>query len=288
MTESIASHSGSLLLGGETKINRLGFGTMQLPGPGVWGNPADPDQAVQVLRTAVEMGVNFIDTADSYGPFVAEQLIKQALYPYPPDLVIATKVGLARPGPNEWAPVGRPEYLRQQVQLSLRHLGVDCIDLLQLHRIDSTVPMADQVGALAAMQHEGLIRHIGLSEVTVEEMLEVQQLVKVVSVQNMFNLMDRSASPLLEYVETQSIAFIPWFPLATGGLIDDDGVLNPIAEELGATASQVAIAWLLKRSSALVPIPGTSRVAHVVENVEAANITLTDAQFHTISNLDFD
>jgi pyridoxine 4-dehydrogenase len=288
MAESIASNSGSFLLGGETKINRLGFGTMQLPGPGVWGEPKDTHEAVRVLRRAVELGINFIDTADSYGPFVAEQLIKRALHPYSSELVIATKVGLARPGPGQWSPIGRPDYLRQQVHLSLRHLGVDCVDLLQLHRIDPSVPLADQIGALSLLQHEGLIRHLGLSEVSVEELKQAQQLAKIVSVQNMFNLMDRSAEPLLDYAETQSVAFIPWFPLATGGLVDSDGPLISVAQELGATPSQLAIAWLLKRSPTLIPIPGTSQVSHLEVNVEAARVELTDEQFDLLTNLDYD
>jgi pyridoxine 4-dehydrogenase len=273
---SIAAQSGTFAIGGDLTVNRLGYGAMQLTGPGIWGDPADPDEAVRVLRRAVELGVNFIDTADSYGPFVSELLIKKALHPYPEDLVIATKAGLTRSGPGDWRPVGRPEYLRQQVELSLRHLGVERIDLHQLHRIDAKVPVAEQVGELALLQQEGKIRHIGLSEVTVAELQEAQQTATIVSVQNLYNLADRSAEALLEHAEANTIAFIPWFPLATGKLAGSGGPLEEIAARLGASPSQLALAWLLRRSPVMLPIPGTASVAHLEDNVAAAGLQLTD------------
>ena len=233
-----------------------------------------------MLRRAVELGVTFIDTADSYGPVVAEQLIKKALHPYADDLVIATKAGLTRPGPGDWRPVGRPEYLRQQVELSLRNLGLERIDLHQLHRIDPQVPLADQVGTLKELQDEGKIRHIGLSEVSVEQLQEAQQTATIVSVQNLFNLSDRSAEPLLDHVEAEGIAFIPWFPLATGQLSRPGGPLDALAKEHGATPSQLALAWLLRRSPVMLPIPGTSTVAHLEDNLAAATLELSRRGVH--------
>lgn len=268
--------SGTFDLGGDLTVNRLGYGTMQLTGPGVWGDPRDPDEAVRVLRRAVELGVNLIDTADAYGPFVAEQLIKRALHPYPDDLVIATKVGLTRAGPNDWRPVGRPEYLRQQAELSLRHLGLERIDLYQLHRIDPQVPFADQIGELALLQGEGKVRHIGLSQVGIKELQDAQQIAPIVSVQNRFNLADRTAEPILDYVEAEGIAFIPWFPLATGKLAGDRGPLQQLSSRLGATSAQLALAWLLARSPVMLPIPGTSTVAHLEDNLAAAAIKLSE------------
>jgi pyridoxine 4-dehydrogenase len=270
--------SGTFDIDGDMPVRRLGYGAMQLTGPGVWGPPRDHDEAIRVLRRAVELGVTFIDTADSYGPFVAEELIREALHPYPDELVIATKAGLTRAGPGDWRPVGRPEYLRQQVELSLRHLGVERIDLHQLHRIDEQVPLAEQVGELKLLQDEGKIRHIGLSEVSVEQLQEAQKTASIVSVQNRFNLVDRSAEPLLEYSETNDIAFIPWFPLATGKLADDGGPLDELSGELKAKPSQLALAWLLWRSPVMLPIPGTSSVAHLEDNLEAATLELTDEQ----------
>jgi aryl-alcohol dehydrogenase-like predicted oxidoreductase len=268
--------SGTFDLGGDLTVNRLGYGTMQLTGPGVWGEPSDPDEAVRVLRRAVELGVNLIDTADAYGPFVAEQLIKRALHPYPDDLVIATKVGLTRAGPNDWRPVGRPEYLRQQAELSLRHLGLERIDLYQLHRIDPLVPFADQIGELALLQGEGKVRHIGLSQVGIKELQDAQQIAPIVSVQNRFNLADRTAEPLLDYVEAEGIAFIPWFPLATGKLAGNRGPLQQLSSRLRATGAQLALAWLLARSPVMLPIPGTSTVAHLEDNLGAAAIKLSE------------
>ncbi|MGS2647586.1 oxidoreductase [Streptosporangium sp. LJ11] len=278
-----AEASGQFAIGGDLTVNRLGYGTMQLTGEGVWGDPRDPEEAVRVLRRAVELGVNFFDTADSYGPFVAELLIKKALHPYADELVIATKAGFTRQGPGLWTPVGRPEYLRQQVELSLRHLGVERIDLLQLHRIDPAVPVADQVGELALMQREGKIRHIGLSEVSVEDVEEAGRSATIVSVQNLYNLAHRDAEPLLEYSEANGIAFIPWFPLATGELAAEGGPLAAAAKEHGATPSQLALAWLLRRSPVMLPIPGTSTVAHLEDNVAGAAVRLSDEEFDALT-----
>ncbi len=283
MSTSIVAASGSFEIGASTPVNRLGYGAMQLTGQGVWGDPADPQEAVAVLRKAVELGVTFIDTADSYGPFVAEELIRKALHPYPDDLMIATKAGLTRSGPGVWKPVGRPEYLRQQAELSLRHLGLERIELFQLHRIDPKVPLAEQVGELRKLQEEGKVGHIGLSEVTVEQLTEAQQTAEIVSVQNLYNLVKRDAEPLLEHAERHGIAFIPWFPLATGNLAKEGGPLQRLSQELGATPSQLALAWLLRRSPVTLPIPGTSTVAHLEENLGAAAVTLTDEQFETLS-----
>jgi pyridoxine 4-dehydrogenase len=283
MSTSTTAPAGTLELGGTTTVNRLGYGTMQLTGPGVWGEPKDRDEALRVLRRAVELGVTFIDTADSYGPIVAERLIREALHPYPEELVIATKAGLTRAGPDDWRPVGRPEYLRQQAELSLRHLGLERIDLFQLHRIDPKVPLAEQVGELALLQREGKIRQIGLSEVTVEQLQEAQKTADIVSVQNLYNLANRSAEALLEHAETHGIAFIPWFPLATGELARDGGPLQRLSDEIGATPSQLALAWLLQRSPMMLPIPGTSMVAHLEDNLAAADVVLSADQISTLS-----
>lgn len=280
-----ADESGTFTIGGDLKVNRLGYGAMQLTGPGIWGEPRDPEEAVRVLQRAVELGVNFIDTADSYGPFIADKYIRQALYPYRDGLIIATKVGLTRSGPNDWRPVGRPEYLRQQTELNLRNLGLETIDLLQLHRIDPKVPLAEQLGELTLLQQEGKIRHIGLSEVSVEQLEEASQYANIVSVQNLYNLSQRTAEPVLEYSESHNLAFIPWFPLATGALAKEGGKLDTLSKRLGAKPSQLALAWLLKRSKVTLPIPGTSSVAHLEENIEAAGITLSDADFAELSNL---
>ena len=278
-----AEASGSYELGGDLRVNRLGYGTMQLTGTGVWGEPADHDEAIRVLRRSVELGVNLIDTADAYGPFVTDALIREALHPYAGDLVIATKAGFTRQGPNQWIPVGRPEYLRQQVELSLRNLGVDRIDLLQLHRIDPKVTLEDQIGELAALQQEGKIRHFGLSEVSVDEVKAVQKLITVASVQNLYNLANRSAEAVLEYAEANGIAFIPWFPLATGKLAKPGGPLDDLARQHEASPSQLALAWLLRRSPVVLPIPGTSSVAHLEDNVAAALIELSDEEFEVLT-----
>jgi pyridoxine 4-dehydrogenase len=285
MSTSIAAASGTFRLGGDLEVNRLGYGTMQLTGEGVWGEPDDRDEAIAVLRRAVEAGVNFIDTADSYGPEVAEELIREALHPYADDLVIATKAGLTRSGPGDWRPVGRPEYLRQQCELSLRRLGLETIDLFQLHRIDEKVALEEQVGELRNLQKEGKIRHIGLSEVSVEQLEEAQRYATIVSVQNLFNLTKRDAEPLLDHCTEHGIAFIPWFPLATGKLAEAGGPLAQIAEETGAEPSQLALAWLLKRSPVMLPIPGTSSVAHLDQNLGAAELELTDEQFDALEGV---
>jgi len=278
-----ADASGVFSIGGDLPVNRLGYGAMQLTGAGVWGDPKDPEEAVRVLRRAVELGVNFIDTADSYGPFVSEQLIRKALHPYADGLVIATKGGLSRSGPNDWRPLGRPEYLRQQTELSLRHLGVERIDLYQLHRIDAKVPLAEQLGELVLLQREGKIRHIGLSEVSVEQIQQARKTAEIVSVQNLYNLSTRKSEDVVEYAERENLGFIPWFPMATGELARPGGPLDGIAKEHGASPSQLALAWLLRRSPVMLPIPGTSSVAHVEENVDAAQLTLTEAEFDALS-----
>jgi aryl-alcohol dehydrogenase-like predicted oxidoreductase len=285
MSTQIAAASGTFKLGGDLEVNRLGYGTMQLTGEGVWGEPADRDEAVAVLRRAVEAGVNFIDTADSYGPEVAERLIHEALHPYGDDLVIATKAGLTRAGPGDWRPLGRPEYLRQQCELSLRRLGLDTIDLFQLHRIDEKVPAAEQVGELKLLQEEGKIRHIGLSEVDVDQLEEAQKQATIASVQNLFNLTSRDAEPLLDHCEEKGIGFIPWFPLATGKLLEEGGPLAEIAGDTGAEPSQLALAWLLRRSPVMLPIPGTSSVAHLDQNLGAADLELTDEQFEALEKV---
>ncbi len=274
-----ATPSGTFQLGGDLLVTRLGYGAMQITGEGVWGEPRDRAEAVAVLRRAVELGVTFFDTADSYGPNVSEEIIREALHPYADDVVIATKAGLTRTGPGEWIPVGRPAYLKQQVELSLRKLDVERIDLIQLHRIDAEVPIAEQVGAFKELQDAGKVRHIGLSEVSVAELKQAQETAEIVSVQNLFNLTDRSAEELLDHATSEGIAFIPWFPLATGGLVKDGGPLEKLATEHDATPSQLALAWLLKRSPVMLPIPGTSTVSHLEDNVGAAAIELTDEQF---------
>ncbi|BCL12885.1 aldo/keto reductase [Micromonospora sagamiensis] len=278
-----AKASGRYRIGGDLPVDRLGYGAMQLTGPGVWGDPKDPAEAVRVLRRAVELGVTFVDTADSYGPFVSEMLIREALHPYADDLVIATKAGLTRSGPDDWRPVGRPEYLRQQCELSLRHLGLETIDLYQLHRVDPQVPLADQLGELALLRQEGKIRHIGLSEVTVEQIEQARAVTPIVSVQNLYNLADRRAEPVLEHCERHDLAFIPWFPIATGDLARPGGPLDAVAADHHATPAQLALAWLLRRSPVLLPIPGTSSVAHLEENVAAAEVTLTDEEYEALS-----
>jgi pyridoxine 4-dehydrogenase len=263
-------------IGGDLPVHRLGYGAMQLPGPGVWGEPVDHDAAVRVVRAAVEQGVDFIDTADSYGPLVSEQIIAEALHPYPEQLVIGTKAGLVRTGPGEWHSVGRPAYLKQQVELSLRHLKLDRIDLIQLHRIDPEVPLADQLGAFKELQEQGKVRHIGVSEVSVEELKAAREIVDVVSVQNLYNLTSRKSQDVLDYATAENIAFIPWFPIATGDLAAPDSPVADIARELGATPSQVALAWLLQKSPVVLPIPGTKSVDHLTENLGAAGLTLSD------------
>jgi len=278
-----AQASGTFAIGGDLTVNRLGYGTMQLTGPGVWGEPRDPDAAVAVLRRAVELGVTFFDTADSYGPYVAEPLLHRALAPYADDVVIATKAGFTRQGPNQWTPVGRPEYLRQQTEMSLRILGVERIDLQQLHRIDASVPLEDQVGELKLLQDEGKIRHIGLSEVSIDEVEAASKVATIVSVQNLFNLARRDAEPLLDYATENGMAFIPWFPLATGKLLGEGGPLAGLAAKHDATPSQLALAWLLRRSPVMLPIPGTSSVEHLEDNLRGAELQLSDDEFAELS-----
>lgn len=275
--------SGTFKIAGTLSVYRLGFGSMQLTGKGVWGDPKDPAEAVRVLQRAVELGVDFIDTADSYGPVVAEQLIKKALHPYPEGLVIATKAGLTRHAPDVWKPVGRPEYLRQQCEMSLRNLGLEQIPLYQLHRIDPKVPLAEQLGELVALQSEGKIAHIGLSEVSVEELVEAQKYATIATVQNLYNLANRKSEALLEHCEQAGIGFIPWFPLDTGKLSGANSPLTQLSASSGATPSQLALAWLLRRSPVMLPIPGTSSVAHLEENLAAAELQLTDDQFAQLS-----
>jgi aryl-alcohol dehydrogenase-like predicted oxidoreductase len=272
-------------LGGDLTVHRLGYGAMQLPGSGVWGEPADRAAAVRVVQAAVQQGVDFIDTADSYGPEVSEQIIAEALHPYSDRLVIGTKAGLTRQGPGVWTPVGRPAYLKQQVELSLRHLKVDRIDLIQLHRIDPEVPLADQLGAFAELKEEGKVRHIGVSEVSVDELKAAQAVTPIVSVQNMYNLTNRQSQDVLDYATEQGIAFIPWFPIATGDLAKADSPVAAVAKELDATPSQVALAWLLQKSPVILPIPGTKSVDHLTENMRAAELTLSDDEMARLDAL---
>jgi len=271
-----ARASGVFQLGGDLPVHRLGFGAMRITGDGVWGEPKDPEEARKVLRRAVELGIDFIDTADSYGPEVSERLIKEALHPYPADLVIATKGGLTRQGPNQWLPVGRPEYLRQCVEMSLRRLRLERIDLYQLHRIDPKVPVEESLGALTDLQKAGKIRHIGLSEVTQPEIERAAKSARIVSVQNKYNFGDRSKDTerVVEYCHKNSLGFIPWFPVAAGKLAAPGGPLDALAKRYGATAAQLSIAWLLHRSPVMLPIPGTSSVKHLEENAGAAGLQL--------------
>jgi aryl-alcohol dehydrogenase-like predicted oxidoreductase len=276
-----AKQSGTFLLGGDLPVYRLGFGAMRITGPGVWGPPKDRDEALAVLRRAVELGVNLIDTAESYGPHVSEELIAEALHPYPDGLVIATKGGLDRTGPNQWPIDGRPQRLREELDGSLKRLRVERIDVYQLHRIDSKVPEEEQFGFLAEAQKAGKIRHIGLSEVSIEEIERARRFFPVVSVQNRYNLGDREWESVLDHCERENIGFIPWFPLATGKLAENGGPLDRIAKAHDATPAQIALAWLLKRSPVMLPIPGTSKVKHLEENMAAAGLTLTDEEFHS-------
>ncbi|MBK9125977.1 MAG: aldo/keto reductase [Chloroflexi bacterium] len=279
-----AKASGTFMLGGDLPIHRLGFGAMRITGKGIWGNPPDHDEAIRVLKRLPELDINFIDTADSYGPFVSEDLIREALHPYG-STIVATKGGLTRHGPNSWHAVGRPEYLRQCVLMSLRRLNVERIDLWQLHRIDPKVDRDEQFQVIADMQREGLIRHVGLSEVSVEEIEAARKFFPVVSVQNLYNLVHRHSEDVLDYCARENIGFIPWFPLAAGRLSDDGSVLSDIATRLNATPSQVALAWVLKRSPVMLPIPGTGKLAHLEENTAAADLVLSDDDFKTLDDL---
>ncbi|WP_426365394.1 aldo/keto reductase [Streptomyces sp. E-08] len=269
----------TLTIGGDLTVGRLGFGAMRITGPQVWGPPADVPGALKLVRRAVELGITFIDTADSYGPGVSEELLAEAIHPYPEGVVIATKAGQSRPSAAEWQPLGRPEYLRQQAELSLRRLRLDRIDLFQLHRIDPLVPLADQLGALKRLQDEGKIRHIGLSQVSVAQLEEARRHVEVVSVQNLYNLSRREDDDVLDYCEREGLAFIPWLPIDRGAHAAAEGPLAEVAAELGATPAQVSLAWLLHRSPAVLPIPGTSSPVHLEENTAAARLELTAEQF---------
>jgi pyridoxine 4-dehydrogenase len=277
-----ATDSGTFRIGGDLEVTRLGFGAMRITGDGIWGPPPDHQAAIDVLKRLPDLGVDFIDTADSYGPFVSEELIHEALHPYR-GITVATKGGLTRHGPNSWPPLGRPEYLRQCVLMSLRRLEVDAIDLWQLHRIDAKVPRDEQFGVMKEMQDEGLIRHLGLSEVSVEEIRAAQEVFEVTTVQNLYNLTNRGAEDVLDYCEEQGIGFIPWFPLAAGKLARPGGAVAEAARAHDATPGQIALAWLLHRSPVMLPIPGTGSVAHLEENVAAAGIELTAEEVEAIA-----
>ena len=283
MTALSATQSGTFDIGGDLAVNRLGFGAMRITGEGVWGEPEDRAEALRVLRRVPELGVDFIDTADSYGPFVSEDLIREALHPYD-GIVVATKGGYTRHGPDEWEELGRPEYLRQCVLMSMRRLGVERIDLWQLHRIDPTVPRDEQFGVIADMQREGLIRHVGLSEVSVADIEDARRYFAVASVQNMYNLVSRRSEDVLDFCAREGIAFIPWYPLGAGRLAREGTVLDRVATKLGATGAQVALAWVLRRSRVMLPIPGTSRMSHLEENVAAASIDLGDDDFRELDD----
>lgn len=281
----MTNNSGTFRIGGDLEVRRLGFGAMRITGQGIWGEPKDPAEAAAVLRRAIDLGVNFIDTADSYGPDVSERIIGEVLHPYPDDLVIATKAGLTRGGPDQWTANGRPEHLRTALEGSLKRLKLERIDLYQLHRIDRNVPLADSLGTLADMQREGKIRHIGLSEVTVEQLAQAQQIVPIVSMQNRYSIGDHEWEGMVDECERQSIAFIPWFPLAAGKLTEPGGKLDQIAKKHNASVGQIALAWLLKRTPVMLPIPGTSKVKHLEENMAAADIDLSDEDFQALMAL---
>jgi aryl-alcohol dehydrogenase-like predicted oxidoreductase len=279
-----AKARGTFVIGGDLTVNRLGYGAMRITGDGIWGEPKDRENAKKVLRRAVELGVNFIDTADSYGPEVSEQLIGEALAPYANGVVIATKGGLTRQGPNKWLPVGRPEYLIQQVELSLRRLRTERIDLWQLHRIDPKVPVEESLGAIKRLQEQGKILHVGLSEVKPHEIDQARKVIDIVSVQNQYNIGDRQHEDVLEYCTKHRLAFIPWFPVAAGKLAQPGGKLDSAAKSHGATVSQLSLAWLLHHSPVMLPIPGTSSVEHLEENIAAAGVHLSDAEWKGIEN----
>ena len=280
-----AAKSGEFRIGGDLPVWRLGFGAMRITGKGVWGPPKDHDEAIRVLRRAIELGINFIDTADSYGPHVSEQLIAEALHPYPKRLVIATKAGFDRSGPDRWTMNGRPEHLREACDGSLKRLKLERIDLYQLHRIDPAYPAEDQLGTLQDLQEQGKIRHIGLSEVSVAQIEHARKIVPIVSVQNRYSLADRAAEDVLDYCERENIGFIPWFPLGAGDLAAPGGKLARTAEEMKITTSQLALAWMLWRSPVMLPIPGTSRVSHLEENVATAAVKPDDAKMRLLGQL---
>jgi aryl-alcohol dehydrogenase-like predicted oxidoreductase len=279
-----AKASGTFVIGGDLPVNRLGFGAMRITGDGIWGEPKDPDEARRVLRRVIDLGVNLIDTADSYGPEVSERLIGETLYPYPKGLVIATKGGLTRQGPNKWEPVGRPEYLHQQVEMSLRRLRLERIDLYQLHRIDPKVPVEESLGQLNDLQKAGKIRHIGLSEVSVAEIKHAQRITRIASVQNLYNIGHRTHEEVLNYCEQQGLGFIPWSPVAAGKLARRGGALEEAAKRHGVSVAQLSLAWLLHRSPVMLPIPGTSSVTHLEENIGAAELKLGDSDWREIES----
>jgi aryl-alcohol dehydrogenase-like predicted oxidoreductase len=279
-----AKASGTFVIGGDLTVNRLGYGAMRITGDGIWGEPKDIEGSKKVLRRAVELGVNFVDTADSYGPEVSERLIGEALAPYAKGVVVATKAGLARTGPNEWLPVGRPEYLQQEVEMSLRRLKVERIDLWQLHRIDPKVPVEESLGVIKKLQQQGKIRHVGLSEVKPHEIDQARKVIDIVSVQNQYNIGDRQHEDVVDYCTKHGLAFIPWFPVAAGKLAKPGGKLDAAAKRHGASVSQLSLAWLLHRSPVVLPIPGTSSVKHVEENIAAAAVKLSEAEWKEIED----
>lgn len=283
MTKPDAARAGTFSIGGDLKVNRLGFGAMRITGPGIWGPPTDKAECLRTLRRLADLGVDFIDTADAYGPHISEELIKEALHPYPKGLVIATKGGHRRPGPNQWNPDGRPEFLRENVEGSLKRLGLEQIPLWQLHRIDTKVPRKEQFEAIREMHREGLIKHIGLSEVGVADIEEAQNYFQVVTVQNRYSPAARGSDAVLEYCTDHTIGFIPWAPLGSGTLARGAVTLKAIADKYKATTGQISLAWLLKRSPVMLPIPGTSKVAHLEENVAAADIRLSDEDERAIT-----
>jgi len=291
-SDTPAAHAGTIAIGADLTVHRMGYGAMRITGPGIMGPPADHDEAIRVLRRAVDLGVNFIDTADSYGPYISEELIAEALHPYPSDLVIATKGGFERPGPNKWTTNGRPEHLRKALDGSLRRLRLDRIDLYQLHRVDDKVPADEQFGALAEFVREGKVRHVGLSEVDVAMIERVKRIVPIASVQNRYNVVDREWDEVVEYCNRNRMAFIPWYPLGAGSLEKAAGEraaeerVERVAKRRNATTLQVALAWLLARSDAMLVIPGTSKVAHLEENVGAADLILTDEDKRELDQLD--
>jgi pyridoxine 4-dehydrogenase len=276
LTHDLPVHESGTFTIADKTVHRLGYGAMRITGQGVWGEPADRAECIRVLRRAVELGVDLIDTADSYGPYVSEEIIREALHPYAEQVLIATKAGLARTGPNVWLPLGRPEYLRQEAEMSLRRLGLDRIDLFQLHRIDEKVPLEDQIGELKKLQDEGKIAAIGLSEVTTDQLDEARKIAEIVTVQNRYNLTDRNSEDVLDYCVREGIGFIPWAPIAAGELADEGGPVDELAKKYDATPGQIALSWLLHRAQVILPIPGTSSVAHLEDNLGAASIHLTN------------